>query len=139
GGVNPADASVCWGFRLPSLADPLHLKALQTRVRDHALEVLLFDPLYLALLSGAKGAEFDGKNLYDVGPLLMNFSRAMLAAGCTPVMAHHFKQTRENHFAEPDLGDLTYAGIREYARQWILLGRRSKYEHDGRHALHLVA
>jgi hypothetical protein len=138
-GVDRVEASIFWGFRLPSLADPLQLARLAGRVKAYRLDALLLDPLYLALLSGVKGAEFDAKSLYDIGPLLMRFGEFILGAGATPVLCHHFKQTRENHFAEPDLGDLTYAGIREYARQWILLGRRWKYEHDGRHQLHLVA
>ncbi len=138
-GINPADVSVFWGFRLPSLADPAHLDALVERARERCLDVLAVDPLYLSLMAGLKGADFDAKNLYDVGPLLAEFSRRVLAIGVTPLLCHHFKTTRENHYAEPDLGDLTYAGIREYARQWILVGRRSKYEHDGRHRLHLVA
>jgi hypothetical protein len=138
-GVDPRTLPVFWGFRLPSLSDPRQLAALAARVRERQLDVLLFDPLYLALLSGVKGVEFDAKSLYDIGPLLMNFSQTMLAVGATPVLAHHFKHSRADQFAEPDLGDLTYGGIREYARQWVLLGRRSKYEHDGRHRLYLIA
>jgi hypothetical protein len=138
-GVNGFELPVFWGFRLPSLSDPRQLAALAARVRERAIDVLLFDPLYLALLTGIKGVEFDAKSLYDIGPLLRDFSDAMLDAGATPVLAHHFKHSRADHYAEPDLGDLTYGGIREYARQWVLLGRRSKYEHDGRHRLHLIA
>jgi hypothetical protein len=137
--VDPAACSIFWGFRLPSLADPAQLDALVNRVQEARLDVIMIDPLYLSLMAGLKGADFDAKNLYDVGPLLAEFSQRMLACKCTPVLAHHFKQTRQDQFAEPDLGDLSYAGIREYARQWILLGRRQKYEHDGRHRLHLVA
>jgi hypothetical protein len=138
-GVDPAEAWVFWGFRLPSLADPVQLAQLADRVRAYRLDVIMFDPLYLGLLSGVKGGEFDAKSLYDVGPLLMRFSDTMLAAGATPLLCHHFKQTRADQFAEPDLGDLNYAGVREFARQWVLLGRRSRYEHTGRHALYLVA
>jgi hypothetical protein len=137
--VDPRSLPVFWGFRLPSLSDQRQLAALAARVRERAIDVILFDPLYLALLSGIKGVEFDAKSLYDIGPLLRDFSQAMLDAGATPILAHHFKHSRKDPFAEPDLGDLTYGGIREYARQWVLLGRRSKYEHDGRHRLHLVA
>ena len=138
-GVDPSAVSIFWGFRLPSLADPAHLDALADRVQELKLDVAMVDPLYLSLMAGLKGAEFDAKNLFDVGPLLATFAQRMLSVGVTPVLCHHLKQTRENHFAEPDLGDLTYAGIREYARQWILVGRRSRYEHDGLHRLHLVA
>lgn len=137
--LHPPDLPIAWGLRLPSLANPTHVAGLAERVEARGLEVLLVDPLYLALLAGVHGAEFDARNLFDIGPLLMRFAEAILAVGCTPLLAHHFKQTRIAEFAEPDLGDLTYAGCREYARQWILLSRRSKYEHDGRHALHLVS
>jgi replicative DNA helicase len=139
-GVELGDALVWWGFTLPQLADPEHLDALQDLIRKHALEVLLIDPLYLALLAGPAAAGKSAANLYDMGPLLLAVAQRCLAAGCMPLLAHHYKQTRANEFAEPELGDLSHAGIAAFVRQWVLLGRREKYVQDsGSHRMWLAA
>ena len=135
-GIDLALADVFWGFRLPQLANAEHLAALQDAVRGHGIQVLVLDPLYLSLLAGGGGLQ--ASNLYDTGPLLMAVGQACLAAGCTPVLVHHFRQTRPDPYGEPQLDDLAFSGIQEYARQWVLLGRREKYQPgSGEHRLWL--
>jgi DnaB-like helicase N terminal domain/AAA domain len=51
-GVDLAAADVLWGFRLPRLADPAQVAALGCLLRQFRVEVLILDPLYLALLAG---------------------------------------------------------------------------------------
>jgi replicative DNA helicase len=137
-GIDLADAGVSWCFRLPHLADPGHLGVLLQTIRQHRAEVLLLDPLYLSLLAGMGGQGPQASNLYQMGPLLMTVARTCIAAGCTPVLAHHFKITRAEPDKEPQLEDLSHAGIQEFARQWVLLGRREKYQPGtGRHQLWL--
>lgn len=131
-----------WGFQLPALSNPSHLAALRQTIIDHGIEVLIIDPLYLCLMAGSPAGGLSAANLYDMGPLLSNIATACLSAGCTPILAHHYRITRANPYAEPLLDDLAYAGIQEYARQWVLLGRRSPYDPDdldGRHELWLSA
>src|SRR5262249_47633910 len=65
-----------------------------------------------------------------------------LDVGCTPILLHHFKITRQDPLAEPQLEDMAYSGVQEFARQWILLGRRAPFDPEdpeGRHKLWLSA
>jgi replicative DNA helicase len=126
-----------WGFDLPQLSDPDHVAALQQTLKDHAIEVLEYDPLYLGLL-GANPDGISAANLYQTGPLLMSVGKACLEVGCTPLLAHHFKLTRKETYAEPQLDDLAYSGIREFVRQWVLLSRRSPYDPVDPEGLHEI-
>jgi hypothetical protein len=139
-GIDLATADCLWGFRLPQLADAQQLAALQDGLRARAVGVVIVDPLYLCLLSGQK--DLKASNLYDVGPLLLGVARACLDAGATPILAHHAKkQSAGKSSLDPlELGDLSFAGVGEFCRQWLLVSRREKYEHGaGPHKLHLVA
>jgi len=98
------------------------------------LRVLLFDPLYLGF-PGDNAA-----NLLMQGKILGNLNRLCVRAGCTPVFVHHTKRnTGRDPFGPPELLDLSWAGFSEFARGWILLGRRQAYNPDepGEHRLWL--
>jgi hypothetical protein len=141
-GIGWPQVEVFWGFDLPQLSVPDHLAALREVLERERVEVLVYDPLYLGLLAGSGADGISAANLYQVGPLLLGAAKACLAAGATPILAHHFKITRGDAYAEPQLEDLAYAGVQEFARQWILLGRREPFDPDdpdGRHQLWLQA
>jgi hypothetical protein len=141
-GKSLPECDILWGFRLPQLSNAQHLDVLRRALEKHRVNVLLFDPLYLAMLAGEGAQNYSAANLYHMGPLLLAVSRACLDVGCTPVLFHHFKLTRADPYAEPQLEDLAYAGVQEFARQWILLGRRSPFDPedpDGKHELWLSA
>jgi hypothetical protein len=141
-GLRLADLDILWGFNLPQLADLLHLTALQEAIKKNAIKLLFLDPLYLSLLAGQGPDGLSASNLFQTGPLLLAVAKTCLTAGCTPALVHHFRLTRKEPYAEPQLEDLAYAGIQEFARQWILLGRRSPFDPDddeGKHELWLSA
>jgi replicative DNA helicase len=141
-GLRLADLPIHWGFKLPQLSDTLHVGALQDALGAAGVRLLLFDPLYLALLAGQGPDGASASNLYQMGPLLLSVARACLDVGCTPALVHHFKLTRKDTYAEPQPEDLAFAGVQEFARQWILLGRRSPFDPDcpdGKHELWLSA
>ena len=128
-GIDPADlGNIYWGFQLPQLNHDEHLAELERVIREHKLEVVILDPLYLCLLSGSAGRRLDASNLFDMGPLLARVTETCLRAGATPLLVHHFRKNRESPHDTPELEDLAFAGIQEFARQWILLGRREKFE-----------
>jgi len=128
-----------WQFRLPQLARLDQLADLQAGLKQDQVEVFILDPLYLALLAGqAPGSAARPENLFDMGPLLLGIAQACLAAGATPLLAHHARKNTPHE--PPDLDYLAYAGVAEFARQWLLVSRREPYDPDtGRHELWLCA
>jgi hypothetical protein len=85
-------------------------------------------------------------NVFDMGAVLSKISEACLAAGATPIFAHHtvknagMKAGRNGSsyrsYEPAELGDLAFAGFGEFARQWLLLARRADYEPGtGKHQL----
>jgi len=121
-----ASTSVFWSFRLPQLTSKADLLDLERAITEHALEVVVFDPLYLALLAG--NSDIQASNLYQIGPLLADVAQLCLEAGATPILAHHTRKSTGLNFEPAELEDLAFAGVQEYARQWWLIGRREKYQ-----------
>lgn len=138
---HPHRVDLHWDFRVPRLSDPDHLAGLSEAIQTQRLKVVILDPLYLMLLNGNANAQ--PASIYTMGPLLADLAKACQDAGATPVLVHHFKQAATAYrgvktYAAPELDDLSYAGVQEFARQWLLLGRRAKYEPgSGRHELWL--
>jgi hypothetical protein len=98
-------------------------------------EVLIVDPVYLSLMGNATRGLSAG-NLFDIGPLLAGIVDTCLRRQTTPILIHHCrKNSNLERFAPPELEELAMAGFGEFARQWILLGRRSEYQSDGHHEL----
>src|SRR5262249_19564037 len=60
-GTTLARSGVFWNFAVPHLADPLELEVLQGVIRENRLEVVVLDPLYLALPGGGG---LDANNLF---------------------------------------------------------------------------
>lgn len=136
--IDLADCSIFWSFDLPKLSQQDHLDLLAETIVKHSLAVAVVDPLYLALLS-AETAGHAG-NVYAMGSLLMGLSRVGQSTGCTMIVLHHFRKSGQPDPDEPaGLEELSQAGIAEWARQWILLQRRSPYQSDGRHELWMRA
>lgn len=140
--VKLSECSVHWSFELPRLSDSNQLQVLGTFLAAEKIEVVFIDPLYLCLLGGSKGVS--ASNLFEMGPLLHAAARACLAAGATPIFAHHATKTsakrREASEGLIDLNDLAFSGIPEFVRQWILLSRRTPFvPGSGRHELQLSA
>ena len=126
-GCTPSDCAVHWCFNLPQLSSPSDLRLVSRQIRSLDLGAVIFDPIYLALLSGNTSAS--PANLFEVGPLLKAIADTCLEAGATPILVHHNTKPRGNSRIGnvPQLEDLAFAGFQEFARQWLLLGRREHY------------
>jgi replicative DNA helicase len=135
-GVDLNSVNILWEFCLPQLANLAHLSHLAESLHKNGIEVLLLDPLYLSLLSGSEAKGLQASNLFDIGPLLLSVSRTCLAAGCTPLLIHHTRKNVADPYQPLELQDLAFSGCAEFARQWILVNRRLKFEEgSGQHRL----
>jgi hypothetical protein len=127
---NLDDLHMC--FAVPQLGDPMDLKRIGEVITDNKIEVVMIDPVYLAMA----GLE-DAGNLFSVGAKLAPLTDLGQATGSTMILIHHTKKSTNEPFAMPELGDISWAGFKQWARQWLLLNRRSRYdpEQAGRHEL----
>lgn len=126
-----APGCLLFDFRLPQLADRQHLVEVKRVIRHEEIELLILDPTYLCL----RGANV--KDSTEMGELYKRFADLCLTESCTPVMVHH---DRRGTSGKPELANLAHAGIEEFARQWLLLGRRKQYQPgSGFHQLWLTA
>jgi hypothetical protein len=112
-----------WSEQLPRIEDLDHTDALERFVGEHDLEVLFLDPTYMMM--SAEGVE----NLFAQGTKLLPLNRIMERTGCTiPIVHHARKGGKPDPFSPPELEDVAWAGFAEWCRQWILIGRRERYE-----------
>ena len=65
--------------------------------------------------------------LYKVN-CLRGMGEVCAAAGCTMLLAVHNKKGKVDPYSPPELEDIAWAGFQEYFRQWLLVGRRERYE-----------
>ena len=123
-----------WSFDLPKIGQPKSKQELTNFIKEHRLEALIIDPAYLCMDLGDKAS-----NLFAVGKQLIELTEIMSETACTIIIVHHCKKTNQNPFAAPELEDIAWAGFQEWARQWILLGRREAYQPEaaGTHKLWL--
>lgn len=137
-GVELADCPIFWSFALPKLSSLDHRDILAEMITKYELDVVLVDPLYLSLLNAQTAGQ--AGNLFAMGAALQPLSEIGQQTGCTIVVLHHFRKSGQPDHEEPaGLEELSQSGIAEWARQWLLLQRRSPYRSDGRHELWLRA
>ena len=120
---------------MPKLGQPRTKSTLRKFITDNRIEVLIIDPAYLCLDLGD-----DAGNLFSVGKKLFELTEVGRDTDCTIILVHHNrKASKENPFAAPELESIAWSGFQEWARQWILLGRREAYnpERSGSHRLWL--
>jgi len=133
-GVDLADCSVVWSFDLPKLGRASHLETMAAVIQQHALEVVIVDPLYLSLLDPTDTGRTS--DLFYMGSKLFPLTELAQSLGVTFWVCHHFRKTAQPDIDEPaGLEELAQSGVCEWARAWCLLERREPYNGDGRHAL----
>lgn len=125
-----------WCMDLPTFGDPASEREIVRSIEQYELQVIIFDPAYLMLDLGD-----DAGNLFKVGNQLKVLTRMQHRTGVTPMLAHHFRGRLTDPYAPPELDHIAWAGFQEWARQWLLLGRREAYDpqQSGDHRLWLAA
>lgn len=138
------DCNILWSTKFPQLGREEACTKLTNSLKAEKVKVVLFDPLYLCLLDGAP--HVDPGNLYAIGPVIRRLARSCLAAGATPIFVHANTKTASKTNSmrgsnePPTLDDLSWSGIGEFARQWLLLARRTPYQvGSSTHELVMVA
>jgi replicative DNA helicase len=137
-GISLADANrnLLLQFDLPRFGSAEDLAELAAGLRDDAVDAVVFDPAYLAMLAGQGPGGARAENLFEMGPLLRSVTQTCLAVGATPAFVFHAKKGTAASLEPADLDDLAYAGVAEFSRQWLLLSRRQRYEPGtGQHRL----
>jgi hypothetical protein len=121
------DARVYWSLVLPRMSEPGDLAPFVSELMEKKIKVVIVDPLYLCLHGGAKSVS--PSNLYEIGPILQQFSNACLGSEITPIIVHHATKTSEKKAKDepPSLRDLAYSGIVEFTRQWIQVKHREEH------------
>ncbi|MGH7138538.1 MAG: AAA family ATPase [Pirellulales bacterium] len=114
--------------RLPRLDNPLHREALSPILPRDGL--LIIDPAYLSLPSK------DAGNVFSQGEMLARIAELCQSSRTTLILCHHFKKnTGRDAYDVPELDDFSWSGFAEFARQYVLIGRREKYAQNGQHKL----
>ena len=125
--------AIC-SFDLPRLGQPQTKAELTSFITDNDLKVLIIDPAYLCLDLGD-----DAGNLFSVGKKLRELTDIGHETNCTIAIIHHNKKSTVDPFAIPELESIAWSGFQEWARQWLLIGRRERYdaENAGSHRMWL--
>ncbi|MFB6320786.1 AAA family ATPase [Saccharicrinis sp. FJH54] len=128
-----ASNGIHWAFDIPTLDDPGAPDMLADAITENALDCLILDPLYLLLSTGG-----DESSVFSMGKMLRPIGEVCQRTGATIILCHHAKKNRPNHFAPLELHEIAYSGTAEFARQWLLLARRSEFDPvNGKHELWL--
>lgn len=117
-------------FKCPSISRPAHVEAIRRTIKQTGAEVFVLDPVYLALMD--IGNSDSASNLFAVGAILRDLTEMIKGEKATLVLLHHFrKQVRTSRgFSDQaaSLEDFSFSGFGEFARQWIMLKRRSDFD-----------
>ena len=109
---------------LPRLDDADHLADFEQFLESQGAEVVAIDPAYLCMPGD------DASNLFKQGVLLRSITELCQRQGVTLILAHHTRKRgkQDSGYEVPELDDIAWSGFAEFARQWLLVGRREAYE-----------
>ena len=108
-------------YVVQQIADNGHLDKMHRLMSDKESEVLIIDTASMAMPGK------DAANLIVMQGLLHRMSDVCRKLGVTFILVHHTHARSDPH-QPPQLGDIAFAGFKEFARQWILVSRRTRYE-----------
>lgn len=129
---------IFWEAGVPNLNKTSDLRDLELFVTRNRLDVLFLDPTYMML----EDIGSDAGNLFAVGKRLKALTQLIEKTGVTPIIAHHTKKNSNpaDPLGPPELEHIAWAGFQEFARQWVLLNRRTLYQKgSGRHELWMTS
>ncbi|HEX6986602.1 MAG TPA: AAA family ATPase [Planctomycetaceae bacterium] len=131
--LSDLDGMVWWQLDSLKISDPGTLTALRREIERKQLELLVVDPLYLAIDLDAD----DSKSVYQMGKRLTAVGTLIRDTGCVVALIHHGIKRPQDPYRPMKLNDLSGAGVTEWAGQWGLISRRGEYDEErpGHHEL----
>jgi hypothetical protein len=106
---------------LPKFGHLDHADAMGRFIADNGLELVVLDPAYLCFDG------LDATNVFVMGGLLRSMAEVFVEHGATMLLLHHSTKTAGVDGQPIELADLSFAGFREFAAQWLLLSRYARY------------
>lgn len=132
-----SSVDILFVFQIIKLSRAADLAGLRTFITQQEIKYLFIDPAYLLLFAGDSNGR-QASNLFDVGSLLWPLTEIGQETGCTITLLHHANKSAGRDGAAIGLGDLSFAGFGEWARQWLIVSRLADYEPgSGTHQLNL--
>lgn len=113
---------------VPRFDDHKQLGKLSEKIKEVGAEVVIIDPIYLAMPGESAG------NMFVQGTMLRSVNDVCRSNGATLVMVHHTTKARRK-FAE--VQDLAFAGFSQFVRWWMMLSRVGSYNPAYAHVLNL--
>lgn len=110
------------------------LNGVEMMLNEHETQVLICDPVYQMIDGDGAG------NLFTMGAQLKPLADICRSMNCTPILVHHTKRSSESvrGYHPLTLEDISWSGFAEFARQWLLINRRERYEEgSGMHRIWL--
>ena len=135
----PEDCELVLNARVPHLDNPVELAEFEGCIKELKLEVVIIDPLDVALGTYAG----DLSNTALTSQRLQKFNEICERNGATLILNVHATKASDRkangapNNDELKLEDLAYGGVGAWARQWVLLRRKSGYAYNGEHSLKL--
>lgn len=130
-GISPSDlVNLHLSEHVPDMSRREELDRLSRTIKHYGISVLIVDPAFQMM-----GKDVEAGNLISVGHLLRGLNEVCQEHGVTVVINHHLNK-RIEQAQTPNLSHLTWAGWREWTRQWVLLNRLADFDpEDGKHSL----
>lgn len=98
------------------------IKRLGLFLKTRRPEVVVFDPLYLAIIGG------DAADMYGMGLVIDEMVKLCNKFGVWAIFCHHSKKTTsETEFRPMKLSDFYGTGPSQYARQWLLVAHSEPF------------
>lgn len=130
--VDLKDCSVHWSFRTPNLGFESGVEELCERLGNIRATVVIIDPIYLGIMPIIADT---ASMIACVAGTLRRLEIECLQIGVTPIVVRQLTKAKparadaaSSAFSPLDVNDLDDTGLAEFAKQWMLLTRRTPFE-----------
>jgi hypothetical protein len=129
-GLPYEELDIRWRMDLPNFNRKFSAERFARFLEEMQPEVAFLDSVYTGLTEGTR---VNPGNYFEMGPLLKRLCNLCLRRGCTPVLVFHAGKSMDGKYRPMALHDLAWAGIGQYARQWVLLNHMVRYDESTTH------